>query len=388
MTCDALISPALPPYRLLPNTNCYLLPVVSRPACRNDPEVPVPDIPAAPSPSLPPSTHPAYTARHARLHHHNPSPDTSRTPESRHPRSSSATLAGRLTDRDRWLLAMLAEHRVLTTHQAARLAFPSRRTASRRLLTLARYGLLDSFRPWVPAGAGSAPEHYLLSPTGAHLLARAHDCKPQEFGWRPDLLESVAYSPSLGHTVGCNDILTRLAHHARTHPNTQLTAWWSARSCARIWGHHVRPDAYARWHHHGQSVDFFLEYDTGSEQLPRVAGKLTGYARLAEATGIATPVLFHLPSSAREDHLHALFATIGTRPGHQVPIATTHATAADPATPVWKLAPHDDRRRALHDLPTAPTADHSPAPVAVTTADRPGWTPPDPTPPDVSRRRS
>ena len=48
----------------------------------------------------------------------------------------AASLAARLTARDRWLLRMLHEHRVLTTTQITQLAFGTTRAATARLLTL------------------------------------------------------------------------------------------------------------------------------------------------------------------------------------------------------------------------------------------------------------
>jgi hypothetical protein len=65
-------------------------------------------------------------------------------------------------------------------------------------------------------------------------------------------------------------------------------------------GHVVRPDGYGRWREHDREVDFFLEYDRGTEPLDRLAAKLAGYQQLADATQIATPVLFWLPTTGRE----------------------------------------------------------------------------------------
>ncbi|WP_280489259.1 replication-relaxation family protein, partial [Nocardia carnea] len=77
-------------------------------------------------------------------------------------------LAGRLTARDRWILRMLYEHRVLTTHQLAALAFPTGRIARRRLLILHRCGGIDRFQPLRPSG--SAPDHWVLAPAGAAVV--------------------------------------------------------------------------------------------------------------------------------------------------------------------------------------------------------------------------
>jgi len=62
----------------------------------------------------------------------------------------------------------------------------------------------------------------------------------------------------------------------------------------------VRPDGYGRWRERGTEVDFFLEYDRGTEPLDRLAAKLAGYQKLAAVTQVPTPVLFWLPSSGRE----------------------------------------------------------------------------------------
>jgi hypothetical protein len=70
--------------------------------------------------------------------------------------------AGRLTDRDRYLVRVVAEHRVLTTDQLAALAFDNIITARHRLDALTRLGALRRFRPH--RATGSAPWHYLLGP--------------------------------------------------------------------------------------------------------------------------------------------------------------------------------------------------------------------------------
>ena len=104
-----------------------------------------------------------------------------------------------------------------------------------------------------------------------------------------------------------------LAAQGRQAGNAALTCWWSERRCAALWGDLARPDGYGQWTEHAPAgpvtTDFFLEYDTGSENLHRVAAKLTGYRDLAARTGITTPVLFWLPTARREAGLRALLAS-------------------------------------------------------------------------------
>ncbi|WP_425444467.1 replication-relaxation family protein [Saccharothrix carnea] len=54
------------------------------------------------------------------------------------------------------------------------------------------------------------------------------------------------------------------------------------------------------WHDGNRHIEWFLEYDFGTEVLAKRAGKLAGYAALAQATGITTPLLVWLPTSRRE----------------------------------------------------------------------------------------
>ena len=62
-------------------------------------------------------------------------------------------------------------------------------------------------------------------------------------------------------------------------------------------------------------VPFFLEYDTGTERpLTRLVDKLDGYRDLAQVTGRLQPVLFWLPTAARE-RLRAHRPSPGTDPG-------------------------------------------------------------------------
>ena len=81
---------------------------------------------------------------------------------------SVLTASAHLTDRDRHLVRMVAEHRVLTTDQLCALGFDNIITARHRLGVLVKIGVLRRFRP--RREVGSAPWHYLLGPVGAALL--------------------------------------------------------------------------------------------------------------------------------------------------------------------------------------------------------------------------
>jgi hypothetical protein len=257
-----------------------------------------------------------------------------------------AALAGRLTDRDRWLCQLLSEHRVLTTVQLTQLAFPSADAAEHRLTVLHRLRLVDRFRPRY--SPGSAPYHYVLGPLGAAVLAAHHNGDPAQLGYRRDRTLGMAHSQRLAHLVGVNGFFCALAHTARKHPDAELEAWWSEQRCAAHWGRLVRPDGYGRWREHHRRVDFFLEYDRGSEAPHRLAGKLAGYLQLSQASGIATPVLIWLPTPAREATVRRALA------GTSLPVATaTPNPDHRPAGPLWLPLATDGPRRRLIDLDRA-----------------------------------
>lgn len=279
-------------------------------------------MPALPRPAFGPGSR--YTARAATTR---PRPGHTR----RH--TDVAALARRLTSRDVWLAQMLYEHRVLTTHQIARLAYSSLRSAQRRLRTLHQHAVLDSFRPLTPSG--SAPEHYTLGPAGAALLAAHAGLDLPALGWRPTTTGRIAYSPSLGHDLGANELLTRLAARTRTASEAGLPLWVSERSAARRWGDIIRPDAYAHWQQDGHLLPFFLEYDTGSQPLPRVEAKLAAYAAFTTATSTRPALLIHTRTQSRDQALRQRLAGTARELGLNVATSSADFTTNQPWGPWW-----------------------------------------------------
>ncbi|VVJ21536.1 Uncharacterised protein [Amycolatopsis camponoti] len=257
-----------------------------------------------------------------------------------------AALAARLTARDKWLLALLYEHRVLTSTQIQGAAFPSSRSTRQRLRELYLWRAVSRFQPF--RQLGSAPMHYVLGPAGAAVLAAEHGLEVKDLGYRHDRSMAIAHNQRLAHTVGVADFFTSLIARSRRHDPVRcgegVTAWWSETRCARHFGDLVIPDAYGRWHSATGELEFFLEFDTGSESLTKVSRKLLAYARLADSTGIATPVLFWLPTSRREAGARSALARIHADLDQtaDVPVATaaadllnSDANCPSPADEVW-----------------------------------------------------
>lgn len=284
-------------------------------------------------------------------------------PEPRPPRPSqvdTATLVASLTERDRWILRMLHEHRVLTTNQLATLAFPTSAIALRRLNRLHHYGVLDRFRPL--RTRGSAPVHWVLAPAGAAVLAAEAGIGVRELGYNHQRTLAIAHSLHLTHTLGVSEwFVTLTAHtpHDEHGEQALVQAWWSQTRCQRLWGDLARPDAFGRYAQAEATLDFFLEYDLATTALSRVAAKLHGYGELARTTGVITPVLVWMPTALREANARAALRHTWERlpDPEAVPVATAAAellstsAQASPADQVWLPLNNPDRLR-LHELTT------------------------------------
>jgi hypothetical protein len=237
-----------------------------------------------------------------------------------------------LTDRDRMLCEHLYEHRVLTSDQIRQLGYASLSRTQTRLVALHRRRVLDRFRPYVPTG--SAPYHYLLDQAGAAAVAAARGVELDQLGWRRDHALRYATSQRLGHLVGVNGVFTSLIGNARRNPGYRLTEWWSETRCAAAFGALARPDGYGRWQHPAGTFDFWLEYDTGTETLGRVAAKLDGYQKLATVLDRPVWLLAWTSTLRREAALRRAIA------GRLPLVATTCGQlGTDAAAPVWLPAP-------------------------------------------------
>lgn len=251
-----------------------------------------------------------------------------------------------LTDRDRYLVRMVGEHRVLTTGQLCALGFGNLTTARHRLTVLAQLGVLRRFRPH--RDDGSAPLHYLLGPVGAALLgAEDRDDRRWAPRVRTDRQLALERSQRLSHLTGANWFFVALAARARAGGG-QLRIWLGEAEAAAYHdpfvtalhrGQGPRPDGLGCWAEDGREITFFLEHDTGTEHLPRLEAKLPSYARLAEALaryGRASPVLlFAFPGPRREQSARAALASSADAPALRIATTAADPRLVCPAGPVW-----------------------------------------------------
>jgi hypothetical protein len=289
---------------------------------------------------------------------------------------------------------MLYEHKVLTTQQIVELCYPSMRAANHRLLDLFKWRVVDRFQPFVTTG--TAPMHYVLDIAGAVALAYEDGLDPKSIGYRHEDAIGVAHSLRLAHTVGVNGFFTALvAWSRRPEARGSLTAWWSELRCGRLFGDMVRPDAYGRWQEDSTQIEFFLEFDFGTEDLGKLSRKLYGYERLATATGITTPVLIWLPTGRREANARKALAEVLSqldRPA-LLPVATSAADVAgenNPAATRWlPISDPAPRRMCLVELARRWPHIDQPSPGTsspAVPAQQADLTAPDPLPPSTSSR--
>jgi hypothetical protein len=255
-----------------------------------------------------------------------------------------------LTDRDIAIIELLGDHGVLTTQQITAAFFGSRHTAQHRLRLLRIWGLLDRFVRYRP-GFGSYPYHWTLGPVGARWLALSRDEPAPSLRAVRERRDRLASSPKLDHLLGVNEFFTQLLANSRTAADRRLLRWWPEAAAANRFGRRINPDAHGLWAVGEQQVGFFLEHDTGTEQLDRLVRKLDRYRRLRADGGPGFPVLFWLGSPTRETNLKRRLN--GTDHGVTVATASRQAGAA-PWEPVWKVHGNGRHRLALHELPCDP----------------------------------
>ncbi|WJK33131.1 replication-relaxation family protein [Solwaraspora sp. WMMA2065] len=261
---------------------------------------------------------------------------------------------GRIVPRDHALLALLAEHYLLSTDQITTAFFHSRRTAQRRLTILHRLDVLHRFgRSHHTGRYGSLL--YTLGPVGLQLHPTTyHD--PTDTNRKPprsslERAKRIAASGQLNHLLGVNQFFTDLIATARRDTHTHLARWWSEQHATTVYAQAgIRPDGHGIWTTADTSTGFWLEHDNDTENLARVVAKLRGYERLT-TFGPRYPVLFWVPSRRRETSLLNVLTGLHTA----TPIATA-VHSPDPAGRIWTLTSDPDHRRHLHQLPS----DHGP----------------------------
>jgi hypothetical protein len=210
------------------------------------------------------------------------------------------SLAHRLTERDHEIVAAVERHRVFTAGHLAAMFFDSRHRAMMRLRALVEMGVLDRFH--APPQRGRPNEyHYVLGRVGASMAAaeRGDDADRAARRWKGETALVLARGQRLAHALGVSGFYAGLAAESRRGAG-RLADWLTEPEAARWSDGIVRPDGFGVWAEGGREVEFFLEFDRGTETLGRLASKLDGYARFEAERGEAAWVVFAFTSARRE----------------------------------------------------------------------------------------
>lgn len=205
-------------------------------------------------------------------------PDRSQT--RRIGRLQLADLIDRLSERDRSVLRLVAEHRFLTTHQVQHFCFIDHQTeetgarVTRRVLTrLERGGLVRPLDRRVGGfRAGSAATIWQLTPAGQRAL-------------HGDQKRKRSAAPSerfLRHCLAVADVHVLLEQHRRIEPVEAVDVEVEPASWRRYHGpsgepRWLQPDLFAEITTTEFVDRLFIEVDLGTESLPTLLGKCQQY---------------------------------------------------------------------------------------------------------------
>jgi hypothetical protein len=280
------------------------------------------------------------------------------------PQARALHIARSLNMRDRAILLALYEHKLLLTEHIKALFFRSTRRAQTCLRGLADLGLIQTWRPPVPAGLGRSQGHHMLTPLGIAVVAALKRVAPSSLrAAGDDDLDDVF----LDHRLGIAAFFCALIEASLAHDGHCLLAWKPERVVRTADGW-IRPDGFGRYPHPGGVCDFYLEYDRGTETTRQLAAKLAGYVGVArdwtEEGATSFPnLLFVVPSPAREHAVEsalerALARFRKSRKLDALPFFVTserHLAESGVLGPIWRpLHPLATQRLSIVELPSQP----------------------------------
>jgi hypothetical protein len=275
-----------------------------------------------------------------------------------------------LDARERAVLIAIYEHKVLLTEHLKAMFFGSVRRAQDRLRHLARRGLIDTWFPPQPRGMGKASGHHTLTESGAQVVASLLGIARSELRYVVRDEEDREQDSYLAHRIGVNEFFCGLIEAGRQNAGHGLARWVPERT-VRTGDGWIRPDGYGVLLHPAGALDFYLEYDRGTETTRQLANKLAGYIGIArdwtEQGAEHFPcVLIVVPSQRRERVVVAAFADALARFKRKDKLADLPFFVANAETlsqrgvlgRVWGPLPELDRRLTIRELPTKEGVDH------------------------------
>lgn len=185
---------------------------------------------------------------------------------------------------DLTVLHGLAAHRVLTTHQLARVLGRAQGTVEWRMRRLRAAGLVACTRP--PRLSGTAPLHFWLTASGHRLVGSAGPARDPD---APNVLFLAHTTAVAGLALALDGAPgLRLASWRREQ---EAWEWWRITEGGLFGGPRagdewkLRPDALAVLETAAGEAHAFVEVDRGTMSHARLRTKLTGYLRYAADRG-------------------------------------------------------------------------------------------------------
>lgn len=275
-----------------------------------------------------------------------------------------------LEPRERAVLIAIYEHKVLLTRHVKALFFASTRRAQERLRHLGALGLIKSFYPPQPRGAGKAPGHHVLTEAGAQVVAALQGVARSEIRFVVKDDEDLEQDSYLAHRIGVNEFFCALIEAGRRNDGHGLYKWVPERTVGTKVGW-IRPDGHGLYLNPGGACDFYLEYDRGTETTRQLTAKLAGYLGVARewaGQGMAhfPSVLIVVASHSRERLVSAALNDALARFKNKSGLAARSFFVATEELiakrgvlgRVWAPLPNLDGRLSIVELPNRKGVDH------------------------------
>ncbi|MDQ3662821.1 MAG: replication-relaxation family protein [Actinomycetota bacterium] len=279
-------------------------------------------------------------------------------------------LTRRLDARERAVLLAIYQYKVLVTEHLKAMFFGSLRRAQDRLRNLAQRGLIDAWYPPLPRGMGKASGHHTLTESGALVVASLLGIVRSELRYVVRDEEDREQDSYLAHRLGVNEFFCALIEAGRQNDGHGLAKWVPERT-VRTGNGWIRPDGYGVYLHRGGALDFYLEYDRGTETTRQLANKLAGYIGVArdwteEGAEHFPCVLIVVSNQRRERVVAAAFADALARFKRKDKLAGLPFFVANEDTlsqrgvlgKAWAPLPKLDRRLAIRELPAREGLDY------------------------------
>jgi hypothetical protein len=216
-------------------------------------------------------------------------------------RNSVVPAQPKLCERELTVLLALAEHKIFSTDQIQTLFCDSERTTQRVLHQLRREELISSFE-WRSTSRRRDPDRHFLTPAGLALVALLRGCRVAELGKIPTSRETAA--SIIRHRSGVNRFFCDLVTLTRERPGYGVETWRDEHKLKTSFGE-VQPDSFGRLLYPGGAVEFYFEYDLGTEHRKVLIDKFAHYQRIASTWDALDEkpfpsVLFVCPKDDRE----------------------------------------------------------------------------------------